>query len=280
MNFSAPKYQAAIENEFTIVDKEKNEVPFVPNRAQLDFMDQFERHQDVIILKARKMGFSSIILAIEVILFLFSENERLVSVSFDKDAAQKQLQRAKHFLTAFEIKNGVKVPLTYNSKNELVREGVSRKTGRPFRNSLKIGSAQSTSFGRGDDITFLHMTEAAFAPAIRETLAAVGEACIPSAPKILETTANGFGEFKDFFDEALLGKNGYKALFYGSEWEYSREYVDDKRRSLGRIGIQEYPITMEEAFLTTGECYFDAGVIGERIEELKTREPISFQFSV
>lgn len=279
MDFNAAKYEEAISNEFSIVNKAKKEVPFLPNRAQLDFMKQFEEHQDVILLKARKMGFSSIILAIQVMLFLFSENERLVSVSFVKESAQKQLERAKHFLKSYEIKNGIQVPLKYNSKNELVREWVSRKNGRPFRNTLQIGSAQSMQFGRGDDITFLHITEAAFARSIKNMLAGVGEACIPSAPKIFETTANGFGEFKDFYDEALLGKNEYKALFYGSEWEYDRPYIDAKRSSLGRIGIQEYPITMEEAFLTTGECYFDAGILGERIEEMKTKETIPFQFA-
>ena len=278
IDFSALKYGKLIKNEFTIINKQKKEVAFIPNQAQDDVLQQMERFRSLILLKARKMGFSSVILAVWVAKFLFGENERLVSVSFDKDAGEKQLQRAKHFLRSFELKRGIKVDFGYNSKKEMTREGISKKTGRPFTNTLRVGSALSYSFGRGDDITGLHITEAAFSRDIFSLLASVGEACIDVAPKILETTANGFNSFKDLWDMSLEGKTEFKALFYGPEWEYSEDYIERKRESLGRIGMQEYPRTAEESFLTTGECYFDAVVIGTMLEAMKGRDPIAFQF--
>jgi hypothetical protein len=277
MSFHAAKVQKGIESEFTIVNKEKQEVDFRLNPAQVHFLAQMELYQDIIVLKARKMGFSSVILGLEVLKFIFGQNERMVSMSFDSSASVKQLERAKHFLRSFEYKNGVKLPLKYNSRSELVYEGKS-EDGKTFLNTLRIGTAKSTSFGRGDDITFLHITEAAHCPDMEALLSGVGEACIPGAHKIFETTANGFNDFKDFWDKAELGQNGYKALFYGPEWEYGKEYIERKRASLGRVGMQEYPRTPEEAFLTSGDCYFDAVMLGDMLQ--KARDPIAFQFQV
>lgn len=276
MAFIALEYKRAIENEFTIIDKNKQEVPFITHRAQTDLLSQMEHSQEIIILKARKMGFSSVVLAIAVLKFIFGKNERCVSMSFDSEASGKQLERAKHFIRSFEILNGSKIPFKYNSKKEMVYEGIDKDTGRPFTNTLRIGTAKSSSFGRGDDISFLHITEAAFCSDMEALLSGVGEACLPGAHKIFETTANGFNEFKGFWDKARLGKNGYSAIFYGPEWEYDEEYIEAKRRNLGRIGMQEYPRTPEEAFLTSGECYFDAPLLGEMLQ--KTKDLIPFQF--
>ncbi len=103
-------------------------------------------------------------------------------------------------------------------------------------------------------------------------LSGVGEACIPGTHKILETTANGFNSYKNFFDAAVLGENDYAALFYSPYWEYSQEFVEKKRRDLGRLGPQEYPLTAEEAFLTSGELYFDNLALRELLS--RTREPM------
>lgn len=267
--------QLAIEREFTIVNKQKQEVDFRPNKSQADLLRQMETYLDIIVLKARKMGFSSLILGLAVMKFIFGQNERMASMSFDASASGKQLERAKHFLRSFEYKNGVTFPLKYNSKSEMVYEGVDEE-GRTFMNTLRIGTAKSTSFGRGDDLTLLHITEAAFCPDIEALLAGVGEACIPGAHRIFETTANGFNGFKDFWDAASDGLNGYHALFYGPEWEYSEEYIQKKRENLGRIGMQEYPRTPEEAFLTSGECYFDSVSVGDMLG--KSKPVIPFQF--
>lgn len=268
--FNATGYKKAIENEFTIVNKDKIEVPFVLNRAQDHFIKQLDLFLFVVILKARKMGFSSVVLAIAILKFIFGKNERCVSVSFDATASSKQLERAKYFLRSFEYKNGIKVPMKYNTKHELVYEKRDDDGNIVCTNTLRIGTAKSGSFGRGDDITFLHITEVAYCPSIQDLLSGVGEACVNGSHKIFETTANGFGEFKKFWDEAMLGENGYKALFYGPEWEYDDEFLAQKLIALGeRLFKQEYPKTPEEAFLTSGECYFDVHVLAKYLDGVK-----------
>lgn len=276
MAFNPEGYRRAIENEFTIIDKNKEEVPFILNKAQGHFIEQIP-DLSLVVLKARKMGFSSVALAIAVLKFIFGKNERCVSMSFDAGASGRQLERAKHFLRSFENKNGEKLPLKYNTKNEMVYEGIDEETGNRFINTLRIGTAKSGSFGRGDDITFLHITETAFCPNMQELLSGVVQAVVHDTPIIFETTANGYGEFKEFWDKAMLGENGYKALFYGPEWEYDEEFLNRKRIELGeRLFMQEYPKTPDEAFLTSGDCYFDTVTLGEMLKV--TKEPITFQF--
>lgn len=253
-NFNWKEYKRAIEENFTIIDKDKNEVPFILNKAQDDFLENLiERN---VILKARKMGFSSVLLAVAAIKFLFGKNERCYSMSFDATASAKQLERAKHFLKSYEFKNKVAIPLKFNNRSEMQWEG-KNKDGSSYINALRVGTAKSTGFGRGDDITFLHLTEVSLAGNIEELLAGVGEAVVNNAIITLETTANGYNQFKTFWDEASAGARGYKTFFYDPSWEYSDTFLARKKAELGRLYEQEFPSTPEAAFIASGNNFFD-----------------------
>ena len=260
--FDPSKYKKFLENEFTIIDKDRNEVPFVLNRAQDDFIDNVTYLNNV--LKNRKQGISSVSLGIAATKFITGENERCASVSFIKDSALQQLQRAKHFIQSYERNNNVKLPLKYNSKNEMVLESTG-KYRKYYTNTLRVGTAKSDSFGRGDDITFLHVTEAAHADDLPKLLSGIGEAVTNNAITILETTANGFNQYKTHWDmggdilglEHMAGDNGYANFFYDPFWTYDKTYVEARRATLGRLGAQEYPYNAQEAFLTSGDPYFD-----------------------
>lgn len=264
----AASYQRFMEHELTIIDKDRNEVPFKLNKAQEHFLHNLGPLNNV--LKNRKQGISSVSLAIAVIKFLTGENERCVSVSFVDESAKQQLARAKHFIQSYERLNNTKIPLKYNSKKEMVFEGIT-KDGRKYTNTLLVGSAAAKSFGRGDDITFLHITEAAFAPDLESLLTGAGEAVTHNSITILETTANGYDQFKQHWDNTELGKNTYKNFFYDPFWTYTKEFVEAKRKNLGRKGKQEYPYTSKEAFLLTGAHFFKE----EPMEEYdkRVREP-------
>lgn len=269
--FKSDNYERFMADNLKIIDKEKMPVPFVANVAQQSLNDQMEKYHDILVLKARKMGFSSDALGIAVTKFLLGRNEKCISMSFDQTASEKQLARAKYYIRSWEEKNGVQVPLKYNSKNQMAWEGKDPKTGEHFQNVLQVGSARNTSFGRGDDITFLHLTEVSLAD-VYELMAGVGEACLPSAHKILETTAAGFNTYKQYWDESMMNITGFACLFYSPEWEYTKEYVEEKRGKLGRLGIQEFPMTPEEAFVTSGLGYFDNFALMHMLDEVKRWE--------
>lgn len=272
--FKADSYERFMFDNFKIVDKNKKPVAFDVQPAQHSLNTQMEVFYNILVLKARKMGFSSDALGIAATKFLMGENEKCISMSFDQTASDKQLQRAKYYIRSYEEKNQVKVPLKYNSKNQMVWEG-----SKPnllggldhFQNVLQVGSARNTSFGRGDDISFLHLTEVSLAE-LFELMAGVGEACLPTAHKVFETTAAGFNSYKRFWDGAMLGEIDFACLFYSPYWEYSEAYVESKRKDLGRLGAQEFPLTAEEAFLTSGELYFDNMSLRELLA--LTMEPI------
>ena len=267
--FSFDDYKRAIEDNFTIIDKDKHEVPFILNPAQLHFLKNLTERN--VILKARKMGFSSVLLAVACIKFLFGENERCYSMSFDATASGKQLERAKHFIKSYERKNKTKVPLKYNSKYEMVFEGV-RQDESTYTNALRVGTAKSNGFGRGDDITFLHLTEVSLADHLDQLLAGAGEAVVNNAIITLETTANGYNEFKTFWDEAVNGARGYKALFYSPEWEYGETFINRKKAELGRLFDQEFPMTPEIAFIASGNQFFDKMALQAYLEKTVEKE--------
>lgn len=257
--FKPRNYEHFMVDNFKIIDKNQQPVPFQANPAQMSLNDHMANYFDILVLKARKMGFSSDALGIAATKFLLGRNEKCVSMSFDQTASGKQLARAKYYIQSYEEINHIKVPYKYNSTSQMVWEGkVTNPDGTVdhFQNVLQVGTARNTSFGRGDDITFLHLTEVSLAD-LYALMAGVGEACLPRAHKIFETTASGFNTYKKFWDESMMGKTGFANLFYSPLWEYSQEFIDGRMAKLGRLGPQEYPMTPEEAFLTTGEGYFD-----------------------
>ena len=281
MGFNWRGYAQFMEDKFTIIDKHKQEVAFKQQPAQLDFLYHMSLYEMLLVLKARKMGFSSTALGVGTTKFINGKNEKCVSMSFDTSASQKQLLRVKHYIKSYEavksrqLGREFKIPFKYNSKNELVWEGKELNIHGAydhFQNALRVGTASVDSFGRGDDVSFLHLTEVSLAKDIDVLMAGIGEACLPLAPKILETTANGFNSYKNTWDKSVLGEYDYAALFYSPYWEYSEEYVQKKYRDLGRLGTQEYPLTPEEAFLTSGELYFDQLSLRDLLK--LTREPV------
>lgn len=251
-------YSRFMGDRFTIVNKDKEEVPFKQQPAQDDFLYHMSLYYQIIILKARKMGFSSTSLGVAAGKFLTGRNENCVSMSFDADASVKQLARAKQFIKSYERATGTKIPFKYNRQNAMVFEGTDPETGETWTNTLRVGTAKSSSFGRGDDITFLHLTEVAFCDDIPSLLAGVGEALIRGSHMIFETTANGYNSYKQFWDKTIRDETGFAALFYTPEWEYDDAYLAEREKRLGRQFVQEYPSSASQAFLTSGNPYFDA----------------------
>jgi hypothetical protein len=252
-----------IEDMLTIIDKKGNVVPFNLNPIQRRFIEVATGRD--IILKARQQGFSSLILGSFAKDFIFKENSLSVVIADISDNSQDLLSRVKHFIKAYEEKNQTKIPLKYNSKYELQNAITNSR--------YIIGTAENTEFGRSKTITNLHMSEAAFYKHFRKLHASAGTALVPNGRFVIETTANGFNEFKEFWDESVLGETGFTPHFFPAEDFYSQEFLDEERKRLGRLYEQEYPSSALEAFITSGELYFDQEAL--RAYLTQTREPIN-----
>ena len=99
MDFNWKTYKEIIEENFTIINKDKVEVPFILNPPQVHFLQNLTDRN--VILKARKMGFSSVLLAVGTVKFILGKNERCMSMSFDQNASDKKLERAKQFIKSY-----------------------------------------------------------------------------------------------------------------------------------------------------------------------------------
>jgi hypothetical protein len=269
MVFQHESFTNFIESELRIVSKEGEEISFMLNPAQDHFISSITGRD--IILKARQLGFSSLILAIATAKFILGKNERIVCISHETKATQRLLDRVKYFITAYEKKKSLKtktewkLKMRYNSRNEIFNSDMN--------NSLFIGTAGDKEFGRGDTITFLHLSEYAFYEKPEEMMSGVLQAVTPKGLVFIETTANGFNYFKDFYERSQHGETGFACHFYGPKWEYDGSFLDKKRMELGDIKFaQEYPSTEIEAFITSGNLFFDKKALGWYLTQC--REPI------
>lgn len=250
INMQASPYAKSklfIEDELTIVDKTGTETPFKLNSIQDKFVQEATGKD--IILKGRQMGFSSFILGAFTKDFIFRDNSLSVVVADIADNALDLLARVKHYIKAFEQANNCKVPLKYNSKYELQNAANGAR--------YIIGTAENTEFGRSKTITNLHFSEAAFYKHFEKLLAGAGTALVPDGKFVIETTANGFNQFKTFYNDSEQGNTDFTAHFYPSQDFYPTEFLEKEQKRLGRLFDQEHPSTPEVAFLTSGQTYFD-----------------------
>jgi len=241
-------YEKFIESRLSIINKQGEFVPFILNEPQKMFIEQATGRD--ILLKARQEGFSSEIGGIFTGDFLLDSNSYSVVIADVADNAIGLLDKVKFYIKSYEDKTGFKVPLKYNSKYELVNEVLNSK--------YQIGTAENTEFGRSKTIKNLHMSEAAFYKHFRKLLASALQAVRPDGRVVIETTANGFGDFKAFWDESKAGLTGFNPLFFSASLFYKPEFLEQKKKELGRLYKQEYPETDIEAFITSGDLFFDS----------------------
>ena len=299
-----------IEMTFTIVDKEKNTVPFFLNEVQHSFInllnESIKKHKQgkllhlrFLVLKGRQQGFTSVITAYQLANTLIKKNFTGFTLADTADNVRTIFQDKAKFIYN-QLPQVLKPTEKYNSKTEMFFE----KLNSSWR--INVATAQ---VGRSRTINFFHGSEAAFWTClISDTQSSLGEALTKDSIQILESTANGFNEFKDLWD------NGeWINCFY--EWWKTQEYKDNfeskeiKDRFLSDIETkaewiwqrlkwlkhsihlkneqlywyynkyknylnkdlikQEYPCTPEEAFLNSGNCVFNTEILTQRKVELQ-----------
>lgn len=255
-------YKRFIEDNFQVINKKNEIVDFILNPIQNKFIQEDADGERDVILKARQQGFSSLILGIFATDFLLKKFSHSVIVADNRENAQGLLERVKFYIESYEIKNKIKIPMKYNTRYELQNEITKSK--------YTVGTAQNVEFGRSKTLTNLHFSESAFYPDMERLLAGAMQAVTEDGRVIVETTANGFNYFRDFWMECKAGKRNFKPSFYNAQDFYSKEFLDRKRKELGRLYKQEYPRSDAEAFLASGDTYFDRESLDYYIQNKKT----------
>ena len=211
-----------IEMTFTIVDKTKSTVPFFLNDVQHSFInllnEKIKEHNEgkllylrFLVLKGRQQGFTSVITAYQLANTLIKKNFTGFTLADTADNVRTIFQdKAKYIYN--QLPETLKPTEKYNSKTEMFFEKLN--------SSWRINVA-SDQVGRSRTINFFHGSEAAFWNClISATQSSLGEALTKDSIQILESTANGFNEFKDLWDSGE-----WINCFY--EWWKTPEYKDN-----------------------------------------------------
>ena len=258
MSVYAP-YKLFIEENLTIIDKTGIEVPFILNKAQNYVVDNGTGKDFV--LKARQEGISAFELAVFSGDFILVPNSTSVVVADNSDNAQGLLERVKWYIGSYERTNNIKIPLKYNSKYELHNAANNAK--------YIIGTAQNVEVGRSKTIKNCHLSEALFYPQFRKLLASILQSVVPNGKVMIESTANGFNEGKTYWDETVAGNTGFNPIFLPGSYMYTQEFLETKKRELGTLFPQEYPETPQEAFITSGQQYFNREALQRYLQRVK-----------
>ncbi|MCJ8341415.1 MAG: hypothetical protein MJH09_00920 [Cetobacterium sp.] len=214
-----------MEMHFTVVDKEFNEVPFFLNEVQENFLNntllpliekQNKKEIEQIkikILKGRQQGFTTLITAFQLCLAITQDGFRGFTMAHDNDATNSIFSDiAKGFFDSL-IDEMKEKPKRSNAR-ELVFSGNN--------SAWRVATAGSKNAGRGKKLKMLHNSEKAFWKDMRKNAAAISQALTNYSIEIDETTANGYNEFKDDWDDIKNGHSKWIGVFY--EWYKTKEY--------------------------------------------------------
>lgn len=257
----------------------------------------------IVILKARQLGFSTLIEAMFFQDAATRAQVRTLIVAHNTEATANLFKMNKLFYD--KLPAAIK-PMRKNSNaQEIVFENPTKDPKEKLRSpglmsSIRCVPAAGGSVGRSDTLTNVHASEAAFWTRMNETLDGLLQA-VPDDPDtavVIETTPNGFNEFKQFWDDSVAGKTGFLPVFFpwfeepgyrrsvppGTEWtaeeeELRRAYaLEDEQLAWRRWCIaanlrgdaekfkQEYPSCPEEAFLMSGNPFFNNAIVLLRMQ--------------
>ena len=283
----ALRYRDYIQKRFLIDEPETGKlVPFIFRSVQNKYYDELVRDYDIenkgmttpvreIILKARREGFSSLILALFAADDLTQENptETLV-ISYKDDATETFRKRYRLFVTsAYALKTGYKAEdiqqnpniLDQMAKTYLSVDGSDIEI-KENKAHFYCGTASARVGGRGGVLQKLLFSEEAFYPDSEKMVATeivdgtLRQIDIKSGWVFRESTANGYGNYYEkTWTLSVAGETRFKPRFYG--W---REMYNDEEYTLIASEFtdkhtlkQEYPETPDEAFIASGSSFFD-----------------------
>lgn len=252
----------------------------------------------IVILKARQLGFSTITESI-----LFKETTTKFNINTGiithQDVATKNLFNMNKLMYEC-LPQEMKPAKKASNAQELIFDN-DKGTG--LKSKIRCMTAGSKGVGRSYTFNNLHISELAFWPGDKKTTMTGLLQAVPNLPNtiiIIESTANGYDYFKELWDEAVKGNNDFIPIFVGwNELEdYKMKYTgfelteeelnlkEEYNLSLDQLEWrrwcirnncsndieqfkQEYPISPEEAFISTGNCYFNKEIIIGRLNKIK-----------
>lgn len=274
------------------------------NQAKEDYKQGKIIEIAMLVLKGRQQGFTTLVTAYQLACTITQKNFQGFTAA-DEGSNTEVIFQNKAKLPHSYLPEKIKPTEKFNNKRELFFSKLN--------SSWSVDTA-TKNMGRSRTINFFHGSECAFwKDGIAATQAGLGEAFTADCIKIYESTANGFNDFQKMWDSGIFINCFYewwrtpeyrvnfeteekKQIFIENieskdEWIFKRLkwlkdeieleleqlywYFNKYQKYIDKELIkQEYPCMPEEAFLSSGACYFDKEKIVTRIAELKNKQPI------
>lgn len=216
-------------------------IPFLLNEAQKDFLNAFRKASRLIILKARQLGFSTLITGIFYHKTIMTPGTNTAIIGYNSDLTSELLDKVKTFISSAPV--GLQPTIQYNSKSEI---------SFPKINSKIIVLPSTENVGRGYTLHNVLCTELSAWEKADEKMMTL-EASVPITGKIvIESTPRGQG---NLYHRMWLTDNDYVKKEYGWWWLYTEEEIEIIRRRMNdpQKFAQEYELT----FLASGRMVFD-----------------------
>lgn len=291
--------QDFIQEFFKIKDKQGDLIPLKFNSSQQKFYNMLKetygnKPSRFIILKARQLGISTFTEAFITFMTMFNPNTNSVIMAHLAESASAIFNMTKLFIS--ELPSGMQPKQKYSNAKEIVFD--ANENG--LKSSIRVMVASDAT--RGSTYKFAHLSEVAFWEHPEDALLALNQA-VPMTDDsliVMESTANGFNYFYNLWQDAVNGRNDYTPIFfpwyvdplYVRKYDgftltpYEKDIKEKYNLTLDQLQWrrwcianncgndelkfrQEYPITPEEAFITSGTSIFNTEIILEHMKNLK-----------
>lgn len=254
-----------------------------PFDAQKEIIGSLNAHNNVMILKARKLGSSTVIALYFLWKVLFRRNTKCAVVAHDDKSAEEIFEIYK-----FAYRN---LPTEFQIPTEKSRaDEMKFKTG----SQIKVGTADSERW-RSQTYQYIHASEYAFWKDPQKTMSALFGTAGKEAKVIMESTANGLNDAHELW----INDNGWKKLFlnwfkdprmqmdekpYKEFSDLENKYAEDYSLEDGQknwmakqlrtkcgnnwdVFNQEHPASAELAFIVSGTRFFKTPFAYTKVRE-------------
>jgi phage terminase large subunit-like protein len=274
--FHIPDIEEWIESCVTIEDpqREPSIIRFSLWDAQRSALRELQSHRQIIILKARQLGITWLVLARVLWMCLWHANKTIIVISKDQDAANETIRRVRGMFVRLKDKPPRASVLKIDNVSEIAWPNGSRV--KAFASSSDAGSSYAGSLLVLDELAKNPNAESVYTSA-KPTIDDGGEVVILSTAKGRENI------FHTLWEKACAGTNTLHPVFLSwqsrpgrtQEW-YARVAADALSM---QHHAQEYPITPDEAFQSLAKTPFLQSIswwdaCKESIPALDSREPV------
>jgi len=293
-----------LESLVKIRSEDEGKIPFIFNPIQKHFLEQSTGTD--LILKPRRLGFSTLLLGKALHQTISNEGYTAFIMAHTPKSTGYLFKILKIMYES--IPSRFKPKAGFDNANELTFPKLDSMISVSAAGST-CGIASNV--GRSEQINFLLLSEFAYYAYPEETWTAISQAVPQNSGEIyIESTANGYNSFYSRVKDALTGNDDFKLHFYrwfdeprymiplerGETLDYSqdeivliskcneegtqisasqikwRRWKINQLRDIGKFK-QEYPESIEEAFLQSDRPWLDPLIVSHRIKE-DAREPL------